>query len=144
MEYWISPRDFPWAQAIFHRIPLLSSQYSYNFNFLCSLIASDEMQGWVLMTAALLTDKNVPLLRSRSRNGLEVRQDSANLRRCLYKILRCYITHNISVHSLVDTMWIQLYRPADLLISTYITLWIPMYSPVDPCTEPCGLTYITL
>ena len=26
----LRPRDFPRAQAIFHRIPLLSSQYSYN------------------------------------------------------------------------------------------------------------------
>ena len=30
MKYRLSPRDFPRAQAIFHRIPRLSSQYSHS------------------------------------------------------------------------------------------------------------------
>ena len=30
MKYYLSPRDFPRAQAIFHRIPQLSSQYSHS------------------------------------------------------------------------------------------------------------------
>ena len=30
MKYRFSPRDFPRAQAIFHRIPPLSSQYSHS------------------------------------------------------------------------------------------------------------------
>ena len=29
----LRPRDFPWAQAIFHRLPLLSSQYSYSIAY---------------------------------------------------------------------------------------------------------------
>ena len=31
----LRPRDFPRAQAIFHRIPLLSSQYSYKMQHCC-------------------------------------------------------------------------------------------------------------
>ena len=30
MKYCLSPRDFPRAQAIFHRIPRLESQYSHS------------------------------------------------------------------------------------------------------------------
>ena len=32
MKYYLSPREIPRAQAIFHCIPLLSSQYSYNIH----------------------------------------------------------------------------------------------------------------
>ena len=30
IKYCLSPRDFPWVQAIFHRIPRLESQYSHS------------------------------------------------------------------------------------------------------------------
>ena len=54
----LRPRDFPRAQAIFHRIPLLSSQYSYSLkwsdpldltfcqSFLLEWILMDQIAAW--------------------------------------------------------------------------------------------------
>ena len=47
----LRPRDFPRAQAIFHRIPLLSSQYSYSITKPAALLTS----GWAVGVFCRLT-----------------------------------------------------------------------------------------
>ena len=48
----LRPRDFPRAQAIFHRIPLLSSQYSYILNYL-------TMEYWKIAVAIFPSRQSV-------------------------------------------------------------------------------------
>ena len=48
MKYCLSPRDFLRAQAIYHRIPRLESQYQYGFYSLLTYIAGKSRKIGIL------------------------------------------------------------------------------------------------